>query len=120
MKAIKLLSLLFISMIAFQFSFGQTSVKNETVIVNGNCGTCKKNIERSALSAGATTANWDKKTKFLAISYDPAKSNSAKIQMAIAQGGYDTQDYKANDSAYSKLDDCCQYDRIDLKQPKKN
>ncbi|MEO6814311.1 MAG: copper chaperone [Ginsengibacter sp.] len=120
MKKIRSFIILFISMIAFQFSFGQTSVKNETIIVNGNCGTCKKNIEKSALEAGAVTANWDKNTKFLNVSYDPSKSNSSKIQMAIAEGGYDTQDYKASDSSYNKLDDCCQYDRKDLKTPKKD
>ena len=117
MKSIKLFGLLFISSFYFQSAFAQTS-KTETVTVNGNCGTCKKNIEKSALAAGATSANWDKKTKFLNISYDPSVSNSAKIQTAIAAAGYDTQDYKANDSAYNKLDECCQYDRKDLKEKK--
>jgi hypothetical protein len=63
------------------------------------------------MKAGATVADWNKKTKFLQISYDPAVTNSAKIQTAIAAAGYDTQDFKASDSAYDKLDDCCQYDR---------
>jgi hypothetical protein len=81
---------------------------------------CKKHIEKSALEAGATAANWDKKTKFLNISYDPATSNSQKIQAAIAEAGYDTQDVKASDSAYSKLEECCQYDRKELKAQKKD
>jgi periplasmic mercuric ion binding protein len=117
MKSIKIFGLLFISIFYFQFSFAQTS-KTETVTVNGNCGSCKKNIEKSALAAGATSANWDNKTKFLNISYDPLVSNSAKIQTAIAAAGYDTQDFKASDSAYHKLDECCQYDRKELKEKK--
>ena len=119
MKSIKLFSILFFSLFSFQFSFAQTS-KTETIKVNGNCGMCKKHIEKSALAAGATTADWDKKTKFLNISYDPALSNSAKIQAAIAEAGYDTQDFKASDSAYNKLDECCQYDRKKLKTSQQN
>lgn len=118
MKTIKFLSVLFVSMISFEFASAQTTVKSETIKVNGNCGTCKKSIERSALAAGATLANWNKQTKFLQINYDPAVTNSAKIQSAIAAVGYDTEDYKASDSAYSTLDDCCQYDRIALKDKK--
>ena len=74
---------------------------------------CKKNIEKSALAAGATVANWDKKTKFLQISYDPSETNPIKIETAIASVGYDTQDVKASDSAYFKLEECCQYDRAE-------
>ncbi len=118
MESIKLFIILFFSIFSFQFSYAQTS-KTETITVNGNCGTCKKNIEKSALAAGATTANWDKKTKFLDISYDPAINNSAKIQGAVAEAGYDTQDFKATDIAYNKLDDCCQYERKELSTPQK-
>jgi len=110
MKKIKFFSILFFSILSFQFSSAQTA-KSESIKVNGNCEMCKKHIEKSALEAGATAANWDKKTKFLQISYDPAVTNSAKIQTAIAAAGYDTQDFKASDSAYNKLDECCQYDR---------
>ncbi|MEO8721884.1 MAG: copper chaperone [Ginsengibacter sp.] len=114
MKAIKFFSILFFSIISFQSSEAQTA-KSESVKVNGNCIDCKKQIENSAIAAGATVANWNKNTRFLQISYDPATTSSAKIQSAIAAVGYDTQDYKASDSAYNKLDDCCQYDRAALK-----
>jgi hypothetical protein len=110
MKISKLFSILFFTILSFQFCSAQTAT-SETIKVNGNCGMCKKHIEKSALEAGATAANWDKKTKFLQISYDPAVTNSAKIQTAVAAAGYDTQDFKASDSAYNKLDECCQYDR---------
>lgn len=110
MKIIKIFSILFFSVLAFQFCSAQT-MQSETIKVNGVCGMCKKHIEKSALDAGATAATWDKKTKFLQISYDPAVTNSAKIQTAVAGAGYDTQDFKASDSAYYKLEECCQYDR---------
>jgi hypothetical protein len=117
MKAIKLFGILFMGIFSFQFANAQTT-KTQAIEVNGNCGMCKKHIEKSALAAGAATASWDKKTKFLNISYDPAVSNPAKIQMAVASAGYDTEDYKASDSAYQKLDECCQYERKDLKEKK--
>ncbi|MEO6819713.1 MAG: heavy-metal-associated domain-containing protein [Ginsengibacter sp.] len=119
MKSIKFLGLIFISLIAFQFSNAQTI--SDSVMVNGNCGSCKKTIEKNALAAGAETAFWNKTTKFLTVSYDPAKSNSSKIQQSVANAGYDTQDFKANDKAYKGLDECCQYDRSkDLKVARKN
>jgi len=114
MKPIRTLAILFFSIISFQFTSAQTTVKSETFKVNGNCSSCKKHIESSAIDAGATVANWDKKTKFLLINYDPSVTNPIKIQTAIAAAGYDTRDVKATDEAYHKLDECCQYDRVAL------
>ena len=120
MKSLKLFITFFVSLFAFQLSQAQTASKTEIITVNGNCGMCKKNIEKNALEAGAATAIWDRKTKFLTVSYDPNTSSPAKIQNAIAESGYDTQDVKASDSAYFKLEECCQYERKELKAPKKN
>lgn len=78
------------------------------------CGECKKKIEKSALSAGAIFANWNKKTKQLNFSYDPAVSNPIKIETAIAGAGYDTQNVKAGNENYNNLDKCCQYERKSL------
>jgi periplasmic mercuric ion binding protein len=85
--------------------------KNETIKVWGNCGICKKKIERAAKGAGATTASWNEETKELKVSYAAEKTSNMKIQEAVAKVGYDTQDVTANDKAYHKLDACCQYDR---------
>lgn len=90
-------------------SFAQ--VKTDTVKVWGNCGMCKENIEGAAAEGGAITADWNKTTKLLVISYDAAKTNNSRIQKSIAAAGYDTQDKKAGDSSYNKLDKCCQYER---------
>ena len=111
MKPINFFSILLISLFSFQFSSAQTSGKTDSMKVNGMCGMCKKTIEKNALAAGATAANWNKKTKFLQVSYDPAVTNPIKIETAVASAGYDTQDVKASDSAYFKLEECCQYDR---------
>lgn len=99
--------LLFISIA----SFGFAQTKTETLKVSGECGSCKKKIESAAKKAGASFASWDVDSKELKIKYNSTSTNTAKIQQAIADVGYDTQDYKATDEAYHKLDKCCQYER---------
>ncbi len=104
--------LLIFSTISTTTIFAQeTSKKSESLKIWGNCGMCEETIEKAAKKAGATTADWSEETKMLAISYNPAKSSTFKIQQAIAEAGYDTQDLKANDKAYEKLHGCCKYDR---------
>ncbi len=90
-------------------SFAQT--KTETLKVAGECGTCKKKIETAAKGAGATYAVWNKDNKILTVKYNNTNTNTAKIEKAIADSGYDTPDYKASEATYKKLDDCCQYER---------
>lgn len=89
----------------------QSTNKTETVKVWGNCGSCKKHIEKAAKSAGASVAKWDENSKELQLNFNTSKTSSAKIQQAIASAGYDTQDFKGNTEAYDKLEKCCQYDR---------
>ncbi|MEN9697620.1 MAG: hypothetical protein RLZ56_1041 [Bacteroidota bacterium] len=79
--------------------------------VAGNCGMCKKHIEKAAKEAGATEANWDKVSKLLTVSFDASKTSVDKIEAAVAGAGYDTEHKEANLDAYKKLDECCQYER---------
>lgn len=91
------------------FAFAQSAT--DTIKVWGNCDMCKEKIEKAAKEAGAATADWSSETLELIVSYDAAKSSNKKIQMKIASVGYDTQDVKASDASYKKLDKCCQYKR---------
>lgn len=90
------------------FSFAQS--KTETLKVSGECGTCKKKIEKAARTAGASYADWNTASKILTVRYGD-NANKLKIEQAIALAGYDTPDVKATEEAYHKLDDCCQYER---------
>ena len=86
MKTIKFYALLLFSILAVNFSFAQKTAalnKKETIKVAGNCESCKKRIETAAKTAGATTASWNEESGVLAVSYDSAKTSSAKIQQAI-------------------------------------
>ncbi len=88
------------------------AMKTETVKVWGNCGMCKKNIEKAAFSQNVNYANWNEDTKILVIKYPLLGStNSDAIQRAIAAAGYDTEKFTANNEAYNKLNSCCQYGR---------
>jgi hypothetical protein len=107
----KTLSLMIIAIISFLPVFAQSTAQTEIIKVWGNCGMCKKKIEKAAKSAGASTANWSEETKSLSVSFDAAKCSSMKIQEAIAKVGYDTQDLTADENAYNNLPGCCQYDR---------
>lgn len=109
MKTLKTVffSLLFISIAATGFAQTKTS----TIKVAGECGMCKKKIESTAKTAGATYASWSADTKMLTVKYKSTSTNKAKIEKAIAAVGYDTPDYKTTDEAYNKLDECCHYER---------
>jgi len=109
-------SLIFSVLLISIASLGFAQQKSETLKVSGECGSCKKKIETAAKKAGATYAVWNVDSKELAIKYNSTSTNSAKIQKAVADAGYDTPDYKATDEAYNKLDGCCQYERTTDKE----
>lgn len=88
-----------------------TTEKTETFQVLGNCGMCKRTIEKAAASAGTTSAIWDAERDLLTVTFDPAKTSVDAIQKAVALSGYDNAGYKAPDEAYNNLHGCCQYDR---------
>lgn len=87
------------------------NAKTETVKVYGNCGMCKKTIEKAANEKGAAKAEWDVDSKMLTMTYDPAKTNPDAILKKVAYAGYDSDKFKAPKEAYDGLHGCCQYDR---------
>jgi copper chaperone CopZ len=104
------------SLLCFAFSFTAVAqIKSEKFKVAGECGMCKNKIEKSAKAAGATEAEWNVETKELSVSYANNATSTDKIQQAIAGAGYDTPKFKATDESYSKLHECCKYDRTDTK-----
>lgn len=120
MKILKLLIVSALVIFSAPFSNAQAPVKKESFKVYGNCGVCKKTIEASAKAAGVSYANWNTKTKQLSISYDPEVTNTAKVEEAIANSGYDTPDFNGSDSAYILLHECCKYERKQTANTKNN
>lgn len=110
MKQIKSIMLLLIATIALSAAKAQ-DVKTDTFKVWGNCGMCKKTIEKAANVNGVQKAEWNRETKVFTLVYNPAVTTNEKIQKAIAAAGYDTENFTGDDKAYEKLPGCCHYDR---------
>ena len=89
-----------------------TAIKtNLTFGVRGNCGMCKKTIEKAANSVdGVSSAIWDVNQKKIAVSFDDSKIDAVAIHKAIAASGYDTEQVAGNKEAYDGLPGCCKYD----------
>lgn len=107
-------------LIAMVISFGANAqkatkavaTKTESIKVAGNCGSCKARIEKAALVAGVSKADWDSKTQLLAVTYSPSKISNEEIQKKVAAVGHDTEKVKATDKAYASLPGCCKYKRM--------
>ncbi|MBT8324420.1 MAG: heavy-metal-associated domain-containing protein [Winogradskyella sp.] len=79
--------------------------------VRGNCGMCKKTIEKAANGVdGVAKATWDVDKKKIDVSFDDSKTNEMAIHKAIAVSGYDTEKVSGDEEAYKNLPGCCQYD----------
>lgn len=86
--------------------------KTATLKVWGKCDICKSRIEKIAMANGATTADWNIKTKFLTVNFDPSRTSLDYISEKLAKAGHDTGINSAKDKAYNALPDCCKYERI--------
>jgi mercuric ion binding protein len=86
--------------------------KTATLKVWGKCEMCKSRIEKIATANGATIADWNIKTKFLTVNFDPSRTSLAYISEKLAKAGHDTGIKSAKDKAYNALPDCCKYERI--------
>ena len=88
----------------------KANIKHVMFKVSGNCGMCKARIEKAALSLdGVNSADWEKDTNMLHLSYNADKVKEMQIHKAIAQAGHDTEKETAPDSIYTNLPDCCKY-----------
>ena len=97
--------------IAQTTSGNQDNQKTGTFKVWGNCEMCKARIEKAVKSEGATTADWNKNTKILTVTFDPSKTSVDTFSKKLAAAGHDTEKYRADDKAYQALEACCQYER---------
>ena len=99
-----------VTIIAFVACNSMANSKTESFKVYGNCGMCKKTIEK-ALTKEGIKGDWDKKSKMIKVTYDSTKYNNRQVQEIIAKAGYDTESCKGDDKAYDNLHGCCKYER---------
>lgn len=110
MKRIVVLIVLLI--MAVSLVFGQAATKDIATIkfkVEGNCEMCKKRIENAAYIKGVKLADWNVETKEITVTYRPSKVTEDVIMQHIAHAGHDTEKYKATDTEYKELPNCCAY-----------
>lgn len=87
--------------------------KTATMKVYGECCRCERRIEKALKKDGIKSASWNVDTKILTVQYILTAdiTGVGKIQKLVAGAGHDTEIYKANDSVYNSLPECCQYQR---------
>ena len=120
MKTIKMLFTVAIMLVTVSFANAQSDktqrtigVKKETIKVSGTCSMDKRRIETAAYAVdGVKSAVWDEYTQMLTLKYSVFKKDAAdNVQQKIASVGNDTEKYRADDTAYQQLPDCCHYQR---------
>ena len=116
MKTIKIILVALIATLLGFNSYAQmqdhskmASTKTETLKVSGNCDLCKARIEKAAKLDGVSKAEWNTKSKILAVTFDPAKTNMDLIGKKVAAAGHDNEKVKADEKSYSSLPGCCKY-----------
>ena len=113
------LSLVMLFLVGTVSVFAQN--KTEEFKVYGNCGMCEDRIETAAKSVdGVSSADWNKETGMLAVTFDESKADVHKVHMAVAKVGHDTDMHKADGSVYNELPGCCKYDRPSEKASSKS
>lgn len=106
-----MLAIMVTMLISISLVFAEET-KTETFKVYGNCGMCEKRIENAATALdGVSTAEWDKETDMIEVTFDADKVKLEDIHKAIAKVGHDTEKAYAEDEVYNNLHGCCKYDR---------
>ncbi len=83
-----------------------------TFKVNGECGSCKRRIEKAVKVEGVNTAFWNEATQLLTVQYNKKLVKADTFYLRVAAAGHDTNQVKADDKVYNALPDCCHYRNI--------
>jgi len=111
-KIIKILTLFCLTLVCLTAFAQKPKWEKENFQVSGICEMCKTKIETAAKGVeGVKTAKWNVINGKMKVKFNPAITNTDKIQQAIASIGYDTEKHKATDEVYNNLHHCCQYER---------
>jgi copper chaperone CopZ len=99
------------AMFLASYAMAQTETQEVKIKTSAVCQMCKKKIERDlSYEKGVVSSTLDVETKILTVTYNPQKTNPAKIKKAVTKTGYDADDLPAKPKAYKKLPECCKKD----------
>lgn len=107
MKSLKNI-LAIVALFAAVPTFAQSET-DTTLIVNGVCEMCQKNIENACNLEGVNNASWSPETKVLTLSFDADVISLEEINTSVTEAGYDTEISMASDEAYEAIHGCCKY-----------
>ena len=97
----------------FCASVAVTQTQKDSIDVRGNCGMCKKRIEKAALGTkGVKYANWTAETQQLTLIYNVKKTSTKSIAKNIAAAGHEADSIVATEEAYNALPACCMYKSV--------
>ena len=99
------------SLFVFACTGDKTPSIETTVHVWGNNDQCKTTIETASKIDGVTEATWSPDSKLLKLKLDTAGVTVSTVLQAVAKAGYDNEKFFADDYAYNKLPESCQYER---------
>ncbi|MBK7805447.1 MAG: heavy-metal-associated domain-containing protein [Saprospiraceae bacterium] len=109
---IKCIVVISLTLFTFHLSTAQSkNLKTTEVKVYGNCGMCKKTIEKAGNVKGISKTEWNTETAMAKITIDSTKTSVDAVLQRIAAVGYDSDNFRAPDAVYENLHGCCQYDR---------
>jgi copper chaperone CopZ len=109
---IKSALVIYIALFTTHLSTAQSkNLKIVDVKVYGNCGMCKKTIEKAGNVKGISKTEWNTETTMAKITIDSTKTTIDAVLQRIAAVGYDSDNFRAPDAVYDNLHGCCQYDR---------
>ncbi|MCS4224244.1 DUF3347 domain-containing protein [Sphingobacterium sp. BIGb0165] len=86
------------------------TMTTQTVKISGNCGMCKKTIEKAANSVDSKV-DWNEDNQTAKVSFNAEKTSLDAVLKKVALAGYDNEKYLAPATTYADLHGCCQYDR---------
>lgn len=108
-----------VAVLLLSVSFASAQIKNsktETVKIYGNCGMCKKTIEKAGTIKNTAKVDWNVDSKMATLTFDSDQTNADEILKRIANAGYESDKFPASNSAYNQLPGCCQYDKPENKK----
>ena len=103
--------LIIITALFYSCGTSHTSTVEKTVKVWGNCEKCKTRIETAAKINGVSSAEWNIDSKLLKFKVDTTITTVNAVLKSVAHAGHDNEVFFADDYAYSKLPESCQYER---------
>lgn len=99
------------SVLFFACTGNKTPAIESTVHVWGNNEQCKAIIENASKIEGVTEAVWSPDSKLLKVKLDTSVVTVNAVLQSVAKAGYDNEKFFADDYAYNKLPEACQYER---------